>query len=195
MIKSTYQDKINEKFGQDLQIIIRKVKYTLVEMYNKEMKRYMKLYNHIISADLDKSIKQMLYEKLQDEYDKIMDIQKNICLMLKLADNTSLDIIIKFLDILNNVFDRYNVMESLIKNIFNELQNIHKLQSEIDINYTYPIFNLSDDECDNISDKCSYIQQSVGGSNCDIVNMQPNKTQYSRCGDSCLRPGELIIQM
>lgn len=166
-LRQKYIHNINSTFGDDLLTVIGLIRQRLIQADQKEVDRYLKLYKHFSERVDDNIVKQMLHEKLQQEYTTILGIQREIGLMMKLTIQDdedmmnvkmSVDSIIDNMLILNTLFS--NLFDNTMKDTLYRFKRVHDIHHDIFMNvhensryeeYDKETFRLTDEEISNIN--------------------------------------------
>ncbi len=190
-IKKEYQETLKIKFGITIDTLVM-ISTILENMINNEYKRYMSLYNHILTLS-DNTLNNLLYEKLESEYENIIQRDNTIKKLLALDSSSNIDIIINVTKTILDIFDsNINLQEKL-----QILQDIHNIHTKIHTNIHD--INIHDNKVKvyetKLNEQNRYIINSINydASNCELLNIKRNSYSYNSIYDSSLRPGEMAF--
>jgi hypothetical protein len=151
-----YKHFVNTKFGSDLEKHIYE-SYNKIINTDKYIERYLRLFNYYNSDINDEIVKEMIFEKLQNEYDTILLIQKDIIIHLKFssADNMNIESLLMLFEKITGFISANQFKNHPVYNILLRIQQVHKTNAEIFMNtyencknddYNKEVFKLTDSE-------------------------------------------------
>lgn len=151
-----YLFQANNIFGSNVTLSLHEVYEKIINTDKNIVDRYLKLYDYYKTID-DKIVKEMIFEKLDAEYNIILNMQKEVSVDLKFSnpDNVCIEtLLITFEKISNftdiNLFTNKPIYKSLIR-----FQEVHKIHHGIFTNmhesskqeeYDQNVFKLTDEE-------------------------------------------------
>jgi hypothetical protein len=157
LLLQDYRNLATNKFGSDLDIHIYEAYNRIINIDKYHVERYIRLFNYYSNCINDIIVKEMIFEKLQNEYNIILGIQKDIILHLKFYNSEDMSIVtllVSFEKLASfmyiNKFKKQPVYKALLR-----IQEVHKIHGEIFMNsrenckhdnYDKELFKLTDVE-------------------------------------------------
>jgi hypothetical protein len=151
-----YLSQANNRFGTNITISIHESFERIINTDKNIVERYLKLYDYYKTVD-DKVVKEMIFEKLEDEYSLILDMQRDEGVKLKFnnPDNMCIETLLTTFEKISNFVhnDRFKT-EQIYKSLL-RIQEVHKIHHGIFTNmhesskqeeYDQNVFKLTDDE-------------------------------------------------
>ena len=116
-----YLSQANNRFGTNITISIHESFERIINTDKNIVERYLKLYDYYKTVD-DKVVKEMIFEKLEDEYSIILDMQRDEGLKLKFnnPDNMCIETLLTTFEkisnfVRNNRFKTEQIYKSLLR--------------------------------------------------------------------------------
>ncbi len=187
-IKKEYQETLKIKFGITVDTLVR-ISNILDNIIDNEYKRYMSLYNHILTLSDNNTLNNLLYEKLDSEYENIIEESNTIKKILALDLSSNIDIIINVIKTILDIFDSNIHLQEKLQ----VLQDIHNLHTKIHTNIHDNKAKLHESK---LYEQNRYIVNNsitYDASNCELINIRRNSYSYNSIYDSSLRPGEMAF--
>jgi len=152
-----YRNKASTNFDYDITKCITKTLEIITDVDLHNVERYLGLVKFFFQIEDNNLVKQMLYEKLEQEYDLILDVQRKIGFNMQFSDpeNTSIETIIAALEKIIGFMYPNKLNKLPIYNALIRLQDVHKMHSSIFMStyensikedYNKEVFKLTDEE-------------------------------------------------
>ena len=151
-----YISQANNRFGKNVTFSVHEAYEKLINTDKNTVERYLKLYDYYKSID-DKIVKEMIFEKLDAEYNIILDIQREVSVDLKFSnpDNMCIETLLTTFEKISKFGcgDRFKT-EPIYKSLM-RIQEVHKIHHGIFTNmhesskqeeYDQNVFKLTDEE-------------------------------------------------